>query len=1048
MPTIMRLDEAVAGQDSAERPDSGQLPARDLDVEALFQASPNPYVILDRALTIVGMNEAYLRVTMRRRAEIIGRNMFDAFPSDPDSTSNRQLRTSFERVLRDRRTDHLPLIHYDIARPDGNGFEERFWSATHTPLLNADGEVAYILQHTVDVTELHRLRQIASAPVGRAGPTALVESDVLTRAKAVQDENTALEDERQRLRALFEQAPGFMAVLQGPLHVFELVNAAYLHLVGNRHVQGKAVRDALPDIEGQGFFELLDQVYASGQPFVGRGMRVLLQGDLSTAQDERFVDLIYQPIRDRGGRVAGIFVQGHDITEQKRAEAALRESEERFRLVAESAPVMLWMGDAAGKCVYLNRALREFWGIGSDDVAEFDWNMTIHPDDRQALFAPFSAAMDTRTGFHVEARYRRGDGEYRLLMTDAQPRFGPDGKFLGMIGVNVDVTEAREAETALRDETHALEVLNQTGTVLAAELDLDQIVQRVTDAGVELTGAQFGAFFYNVLNGAGESYMLYSLSGAPREAFAQYPMPRATKVFAPTFKGEGVVRSDDIRGDPRYGQNAPYRGMPSGHLPVCSYLAVPVASRSGEVLGGLFFGHPQPAVFTERSERIMTGLAAQAAIALDNARLFHAANLEIEQRKRAEAALQALNATLEEQVGERTRELREREEALRHAQKMEVIGQLTGGIAHDFNNLLQVVVGNLEILQRNLPEGAARLRRSADNAMNGAHRAATLTQRLLAFSRRQPLDPRPLSPNRLVSDMSELLHRTLGETIAVEAVLGAGLWTVDADANQLESAILNLAVNARDAMPNGGKLTIETANTRIDEAYALAQAEIVPGQYVVICVSDTGSGMGKDTLARAFEPFFTTKEPGKGTGLGLSMVYGFVKQSGGHVKIYSEVGHGTTVKIFLPRLIGGVEHEKPEEIAAVPEGTSDETILVVEDDDDVRAYSVEILRELGYRVIEAHDGPSALRLLEQQSRIDLLFTDVVLPGGVTGADLARDARGLRPGLRVLFTTGYARDAIVHHGRLDPGVHLITKPFAYADLAVKVRDVLDMRKGAG
>jgi signal transduction histidine kinase/CheY-like chemotaxis protein len=409
---------------------------------------------------------------------------------------------------------------------------------------------------------------------------------------------------------------------------------------------------------------------------------------------------------------------------------------------------------------------------------------------------------------------------------------------------------------------------------------------------------------------------------------------------------------------------------------------------------------------------------------------------------RAAEVLQGLNATLVEEVAKRTYELRQRDEALRQAQKMEVVGQLTGGIAHDFNNLLQIVLGNLEILQRNLPEDAARLRRSTDNAINGARRAATLTQRLLAFSRRQPLAPRALSPNRLITEMSELLHRTLGEAIEIETVLGASVWNVEVDSNQLESAILNLAVNARDAMPNGGKLTIETANTRIDEDYALKQAEVTPGQYVVICVTDTGTGMDKATIERAFEPFFTTKETGRGTGLGLSMVYGFVKQSGGHVKIYSEQSHGTTVKIYLPRFVGELSEDETQIAEHVPEGSMRETILVLEDDDDVRAHSVEILRELGYNVREARDAAAALRLIERAGRIDLLFTDVVLEGGVTGADVVRQAVLLRPALKVLFTTGYARDAIVHQGRIDPGVQLITKPFTYAELARRVRDVLD------
>ncbi len=392
--------------------------------------------------------------------------------------------------------------------------------------------------------------------------------------------------------------------------------------------------------------------------------------------------------------------------------------------------------------------------------------------------------------------------------------------------------------------------------------------------------------------------------------------------------------------------------------------------------------------------------------------------------------------------------LQEAEEALRHSQKMETVGQLTGGVAHDFNNLLQIVVGNLDVVQRNLPTDSARLERAVASAMNGAQRAAALTQRLLAFSRRQPLAPERLDPNRLIGGMSDLLHRTLGETIEVETVQAARVWPIEVDANQLENAILNIAVNARDAMPDGGKLTIELANTHLDADYAMREAEVVPGQYVLICLSDTGSGMSDDALGRAFEPFFTTKEVGRGTGLGLSMVYGFIKQSGGHVRIYSEQGHGTTVKIYLPRFLGEPDGERPEVRALpIPEAEQGETILVCEDDDNVRAYTVEALRDLGYSVVEAADGPAALAILDANpGRIDMLFTDVVLPAGMTGAVLAREAVARRPALKVLFTTGYARNAIVHHGRLDPGVELLPKPFTYAALAAKIRDMLDAPAG--
>jgi signal transduction histidine kinase len=459
-----------------------------------------------------------------------------------------------------------------------------------------------------------------------------------------------------------------------------------------------------------------------------------------------------------------------------------------------------------------------------------------------------------------------------------------------------------------------------------------------------------------------------------------------------------------------------------------------VISRSGEVLGGLFFGHSKPGLFTERSEQNLDGLAGEAAIAIDNVRLFEAFQREIEERRRAETTLRELNANLEKEVSERS-------EALRQAQKMEAVGQLTGGIAHDFNNLLQIIVGNLEIVSRQLPQEPGRLHRAIGSAMAGAERATSLTKRLLAFARRQPLNPKLIDVNMLVRSMSEMFHRVLGEIVEIETVLGAGLWKTEADPNELESALLNLAVNARDAMPAGGRLTVETCNGYIDDAYAARHREIVVGQYVVISMTDTGMGMDEDTISRVFEPFFTTKPEGKGTGLGLSQVYGFVKQSHGHVKMYSEVGHGTTVKIYLPRFEGKSVGDEANDISLVPEAITGETILVVEDDADVRNYSVAALSDLGYRVLEAVDGPSAIAMLANE-KVDLVFTDVVLPRGMTGADVARQAATIQPGIKVLFTTGYARNAIVHQGRLDPGVHLITKPFRYDDLASKVRDVLD------
>ena len=376
---------------------------------------------------------------------------------------------------------------------------------------------------------------------------------------------------------------------------------------------------------------------------------------------------------------------------------------------------------------------------------------------------------------------------------------------------------------------------------------------------------------------------------------------------------------------------------------------------------------------------------------------------------------------------------------LRQSQKMDAVGQLTGGIAHDFNNLLTIIIGNLQIVLKR--EHEAKVQRLLSNALAGAERAAALTRRLLSFSRRQPLDPRLVDANRLIAGLSDLLNRTLGEKVSVETVVSAGLWQTEADTAELESSILNLAINARDAMPDGGKLTIETGNAFLDEDYCLMFEDLEPGQYVMISVTDTGCGMPNEIAEKATEPFFTTKPLGEGTGLGLSQVYGFVKQSGGHLRIYSEPGEGTTVRLYLPRCFSAASEAAFVSPAEGVQQGSGETILVVEDDPNVRAYVVEALSGVGYRVVEAGDAEAALMVFDSNPEIHLMLTDVVMPG-MNGRALADMVRQSRPTVKTLFMTGYSRNAIVHQGRLDPGVSLIQKPFSQASLAARIRSLLD------
>ncbi|GIL38081.1 response regulator [Roseiterribacter gracilis] len=601
----------------------------------------------------------------------------------------------------------------------------------------------------------------------------------------------------------------------------------------------------------------------------------------------------------------------------------------------------------------------------------------------------------------------------------------------------------REAQTTLRSQARTLETLNRVGTAVAAELDLDRAVQIVTDAATQLTGAEFGAFFYNVINDRGESYMLYTLSGVPREAFSSFPMPRNTAVFAPTFGGEGIVRLDDVTKDPRYGKSAPHHGMPQGHLPVRSYLASSVVSRSGEVLGGLFFGHSTPGMFTERHEQLLEGISAQAAIAIDNARLFQAA-------QDSERKLRDLNETLEQRIAARTEELatanrqlltqieeRERVEAtLTQMQRLEAVGQLTAGVAHDFNNLLTVITGSVEWLERRVADPAQTRRLELMRA--ASDRGATLTGQLLAFSRRQRLAPKPTDLNVVIAEMRGLLQSTIGGALAFQADLAPELWPALVDPTQIELVILNLAINARDAMPVGGALTVRTANVETTNM-ARRPEEPLPGQYVMVEVEDTGTGMSDAVLAKAFEPFFTTKEVGKGSGLGLAQVYGFAKQSGGGVRIVTAEGKGTSVQVYLPRAaIVAAEAPHVVDRAVAGDGGAGRTVLLVDDDDAVREVTSTMLRDAQYRVLTAGSGGAALDVLERTQNIDLLVLDFAMPG-MNGAEVARRARAIRPDLPIIFVTGYAEIGALHAAG---EAHVLQKPFRAEALTQTVRRALD------
>ena len=795
--------------------------------------------------------------------------------------------------------------------------------------------------------------------------------------------------------------------------------------------------------------------------------------------------------RDAQGRAVRLVGAHIDITDAKVAELALRESDQRFRLVSESAPVMLWMGDVEGRCLYLNRMLRVFWGVAPDAVGSFNWSTLLHPDDQDALHGAFGIAMRDHVPFTVEARYRRFDGEYRLLRTDAQPRFGVRGEFLGMIGVNVDITDTRRAEQALKESEERFRLIANSAPVPMWVSHLGGTRAFVNQAYMDFLGLTY------------EECLVFDwrkalhpddLARILREQIAGESSRKPFALEARYRRADGQWRWLRSQSQPRWGPDGEQVGFIGVAHDVTSAkqaeielrglnetLEAEVEARTRErdriwnvsqdllvvagadgtwlnvnpaigptlgwgerdVLGktSLWLEHPDDKI---RTKAETAHLAAGGKTQRFENRLRHKDGTYRWLSWTAAAHegniyAVARNVTDEKEAAET---LRNTEEALRQSQKMEAVGQLTGGIAHDFNNLLQGIVGSLDLVQKRIADGRlGEVQRFVNGAMTSANRAAALTHRLLAFSRRQPLDPKPVKVNPLVASMEDLLRRTMGEKIEIELALASGLWTTLCDQNQLENSILNLSINARDAMPDGGRLTIETCNAHLDQAYAAANSDVDPGEYVCVRVSDTGTGMTPDVVARAFDPFFTTKPIGQGTGLGLSMIYGFARQSDGHVKIDSQPGMGSAINLYLPRYSGDEDVQATSEQSAEAEPSgSGQTVLVVEDEALVRLLIVDVLDELGYKAVEAVDGPSGLRVLQSQQRIDLLITDIGLPG-LNGRQVADAARLQRPDLKVLFMTGYAENAAITKGILNAGMQMITKPFAMDALTKRIRDLM-------
>jgi signal transduction histidine kinase/CheY-like chemotaxis protein len=706
------------------------------------------------------------------------------------------------------------------------------------------------------------------------------------------------EEHAEMLAMLFEQSPSFMAILEGPTHRIVRANANYLRLVGDRPVLGRTVADALPDAQAQGYGELLDRVFSTGEAYSAFGAKYAVQATSGGPVVDWFVDFVYQPLRRSDGTITGIFVEGYDVTDRTQVHAfhlALLRLSDEFQTLGTPEEFSLAACRVSGETLKVSRV-----GYGTiDPIAE-----TLYVDR--------------------------------------------DWTAIGI--------ETLAGVTPLRD---------------------------------------YGSFI-------------------------------------DSLKENEFIRIADVRDDPRTSFAAAALESRSAR----SFLNVPVVER-GVLVAVLFVNHAERRDWTETETSFMREVALRTRTAVERARGILAL-------QESELRLRAANESLEQKVRERTNALMEVEERFRQSQKMEAIGQLTGGIAHDFNNLLASMSSGMQVLEIRLKQGdLTNAQRYIGMAKDSVKRAASLTHRLLAFSRRQTLDPKPTDINRLIGNLEDLIRRTVSPSVIVDVVRAGGLWLTKIDASQLENALLNLCINARDAMaPNGGRLTIETANQRLN-VRAAAKLDVGAGQYISISVTDTGCGMSPETISRAFDPFFTTKPMGQGTGLGLSMVYGFVRQSGGQVHVHSETGHGTTMSLYLPRYVGGIEaesvHVQSEPLEPHTEG---KCVLVVEDEEAIREIIVELLTSEGYIVLSASSGVDGQKIFEFGRKVDLLLTDVGLPGGMNGRQLADAARVACPELAVIFMTGYAEATVVGNEFLGRGMAVVTKPFDLGALIIKIRGMID------
>ncbi len=781
-------------------------------------------------------------------------------------------------------------------------------------------------------------------------------------------------------------------LMWGPDHVM-IYNDSYIEIAGNYHP--RALGGTVPDI--------WPEIWDFNRAVLERGMRGEVQAfreqpmvlNRNGQPEDVIFDLFYTPIYGESGvGVDGVLCTVLDITGTVRARDALAESRAELYHPSDALPILVAFLDKSLVFRFANQCYLEVFGVTHEQVIGKRIEDILGAGQAAQTQDMLDRALLGET-VNVDAVVHLPGDRPRHLEMRCLPRMSRDDRIDGVYMILIDIEDRKLTENRLRDSNNRFHAAVEAIHSVLWTNSPDGRMEGEQRGWAALTGQDFDAY-----QGYGWADAVHPDDRAPTiQAWRQAIAAQST------FEWEHRLRCAD------------------GEYRIFRIRAVPTRDDAGRISEWV-------GVHTDITEQRLTEAQLQAQ-AEDLQR-------QIAHRERAEDQLRRLNETLEARVADEIEQHRKTEQALHRSQKMESMGQLTGGVAHDFNNLLQVIAGSLQMLAKDC-DGNARASQRVENALSAVARGAKLASQLLAFGRRQPLEPRVIQPARLVTEMDDLLRRSLGEAVEVQVIVPQGLWNICVDRAQLESALLNLAINARDALDGPGQLTIEMANKRLDEIYALAAGDVSAGDYVMLAVTDTGCGMTPEVLERIFDPFYSTKPEGRGTGLGMSMVYGFVKQSGGHVSVYSEPNEGTTVRIYLPRSDSDEDTDAPLFDGPIVGGT--ETILVVEDDEAVRATVVDLLESLGYEVLTARDAQAGLAVVESGLHIDVLFTDVVMPGGLSSRDMARRAQQILPGLGVLFTSGYTENSIVHGGRLDPGVELLSKPYSREALARRLRHVI-------